>query len=92
MINIKIFEKIKVYKNETIYSFLMKESSFDEKESKINEFILFLLFLFHYFPLIHRKSSISSDLKQRKEKNEVITSRHYHNFNLYDSHLISISL
>ena len=56
MINIKIFEKIKVYKNETIYSFLMKESSFDEKKTQINEFILFLMFLFHYFPLIHRKS------------------------------------
>ena len=57
MINIKIFEKIKVYKNETINSFVMKESSFNEKKIKIIQFISFLMFLFHYFPLIHRKSS-----------------------------------
>ena len=57
MINIKIFEKIKEYKNETNYSFMMKEPSFDEKKTKIIEFISFLMFLFHYFPLIHRKSS-----------------------------------
>ena len=37
----KFLKKIKVYKNETIYSFLMKEPSFDEKKTKIIEFILF---------------------------------------------------
>ena len=35
----------------------MKESSFEEKKTKIIEFILFLMFLYHYFPLNHRKSS-----------------------------------
>ena len=53
----KNFEKIKEYKNETNYSFMMKEPSFDEKKTKINEFISFPMFLFHYFQLNHRKSS-----------------------------------
>ena len=34
----------------------MQEPSFEEKKTKINEFISFLMFLFHYFPLNHRKS------------------------------------
>ena len=81
MINIKNLKKLKNIK-----------IIFWWKENKNKWIYLILMYFILLFSIKSSKIIILKDLKHRKENKDVITSWLNHNSNLYDSHLISISV